>query len=122
RKYNYFYGVSSDKGPNWTSIVPDRLIKVDLRNKTNKHWSEKGKIPNEPIFVANPSSKWTDEDDGVILSTLINKKDDRVATLLILNAKDMQELARVEFKTTGPFTSSLHGQWANHADKIHLLT
>lgn len=45
-------------------------------------------------------------------------KQDHV-TLLLLDAKDMTELAKVNFKTEGAFTATFHGQWANQADKIH---
>lgn len=41
-------------------------------------------------------------------------------TLLLLNAKDMSELARVKFQTDGAYTGTFHGQWANRGDKTHL--
>lgn len=55
----------------------------------------------------------------VLLSVLLDKYDENRVTLLLLNAKDMSELAKVTFKTEGTSTSTFHGQWANKADKIH---
>ncbi|CAG7731600.1 unnamed protein product [Allacma fusca] len=116
-KFNYFYGVYASKGSGWTGI--DTLTKVNVRNNSSICWSEEGMVPFEPIFVASPNSQ--DEDDGVILSTLLDKMEETQATLLILNAKDMQEVARVKFNTAGPFTPSFHGQWANESDKTHMF-
>ncbi len=50
----------------------------------------------------------------------MDKKEEKRVTLLLLNAKDMTELARVKFQTEGTFTATFHGQWANQADTIHL--
>ena len=74
--------------------------------------------PSEPIFVANPNGK--DEDDGVILSALSHIDEPKAVTLLVLDAKTMEETARVSFKTAGTFTTTFHGQWAGSEEKIHL--
>lgn len=56
----------------------------------------------------------------MLLSALMDKHEENRVTLLLLNAKNMSELARVKFQTKGAFTATFHGQWANKADKIHL--
>lgn len=56
----------------------------------------------------------------MLLSALMDKHEENRVTLLLLNAKNMSELARVKFQTEGAFTATFHGQWANKADKIHL--
>lgn len=56
----------------------------------------------------------------VLLTALMDKHDEKRVTLLLLDAKDMTEVARVKFQTAGSFTATFHGQWANEADRIHL--
>ncbi|KAJ6633290.1 Retinoid isomerohydrolase, partial [Pseudolycoriella hygida] len=117
RKYNYFYGIANQEDEVWTSPIPDSLIKVDIKNNKVIPWLEVDQIPSEPVFIAKPGA--TEEDDGVILTALMDRYIEKQVTLLILNAKNMTELARVKFQTEGAFTSTFHGQWANPADKIH---
>ncbi|XP_069356352.1 LOW QUALITY PROTEIN: carotenoid isomerooxygenase-like [Maniola hyperantus] len=50
-----------------------------------------------------------EEDDGVLLSALLWGKDDRAITLLVLNAKDLKEIARTTFKTPSPAPNGFHG-------------
>jgi len=51
-------------------------------------------VPSEPIFVQRPGG--TDEDDGIILSTVINLLPDQPIFLVILDAKTFTEIARAE--------------------------
>ncbi|XP_037029629.1 beta,beta-carotene 9',10'-oxygenase-like isoform X2 [Bradysia coprophila] len=118
-KYNYFYGVTSLGEQNWSTPEPDSLTKVDIKNDKTIVWASKDEIPSEPIFVARPGA--VDEDDGVLLTALMDKHEEKRATLLLLDAKDMTEMARVKFQTAGTFTGTFHGQWANQADRIHLF-
>jgi carotenoid cleavage dioxygenase-like enzyme len=120
KSYNFFYAISSPKSKNWATVEPDTLTKVDIKNRKSINWSEEGMIPSEPIFVANPNSKNKDEDDGVVLSALMHENDENRVSLLVLDAKNMKELAKVNFETAGAFTGTFHGQWTNQADKIHL--
>ena len=74
-------------------------------------WKEEGKLASEPVFVANPQG--TEEDDGVILSALLHEHEQNAVTLLILDAKNLAEKARVCFETMDAVTSTLHGCWKN---------
>ncbi|XP_033226279.1 carotenoid isomerooxygenase-like isoform X2 [Belonocnema kinseyi] len=104
KEYRYFYGISSD-----VDIEnPGTLIKVDAINKTRKTWCEKGIYPSEPIFVPNPNSK--NEDDGVILSSLVwGQGRETEVGLLILDASTLEEIGRATFVTPGPVPKCLHG-------------
>jgi torulene dioxygenase len=76
-------------------------------------------LVSEPIFVPNTTLDNPAEDDGVILVTLLHENEPQKTTLLILNAKDMKELAQVEFKTEGTTPITFHGQWAQTGAKVH---
>lgn len=71
------------------------------------------------MFVARPGA--TEEDDGIVLSALLNTKDENRVTLLMLNGTDMSEVARVRFQTESTVTGTFHGKWANQTDRIHFF-
>ncbi|GBO98470.1 Carotenoid isomerooxygenase [Eumeta japonica] len=104
RPYRYFYAISSDvDGDN-----PGTLIKVDTQSAKTTTWCETNCYPSEPIFVPTPGAK--DEDDGVLLSALVwGAEKTHCVGLIVLNAKDMQEIARATFNTPSPAPKCLHG-------------
>ncbi|EZA49146.1 hypothetical protein DMN91_005250 [Ooceraea biroi] len=103
KEYRYFYAISCDMDLD----NPGTLIKVDTFQKTKKMWQEKGIYPSEPIFVPDPNGK--NEDDGVVLSSLVWAKEETRVGLLILNAVTFTEIARATFDTPGPVPKCLHG-------------
>lgn len=104
--HEYRYSYLTDA--TFPTSVKDRppLYKVDAVMKTGKNWSEEGCFPSEPIFVPHPNSQA--EDDGVVLSLVLDFANHR-SFLLILDAKDMSELARAE--TPHAIPVGLHGLW-----------
>lgn len=50
-------------------------------------------MPSEPIFVAHPNA--TEEEDGVLLTVALDAIR-RTSALVVIDAKDMEELARAE--------------------------
>jgi carotenoid isomerooxygenase len=54
-----------------------------------------------------------DEDDGVLIMSLLRSRCDNEVSLLILNARNMTEIGRVQFETCGPVPKCLHGLWMN---------
>ncbi|KOC68687.1 Beta,beta-carotene 9',10'-oxygenase [Habropoda laboriosa] len=103
REYRYFYAISSDVDLE----NPGTIIKVDILEKTRKTWCEKNVYPSEPIFVADPNGK--NEDDGVILSSIVWCDKETRAGLLILDSVTLTEIARATFDTPGPVPKCLHG-------------
>jgi beta,beta-carotene 9',10'-dioxygenase len=102
RPYRYVWGVGN--GPSgWI----ERVVKADVAEHTTRSWSEPGCYPGEPVFVARPHA--LDEDDGVLLSVVL---DARAGTsfLLVLDARDLGELARAQAPHHIPF--GFHGQFA----------
>jgi torulene dioxygenase len=70
---------------------------------------------SEPIFLPNPSG--TDEDDGIVLTIIneIQNEDKEICALVVLNAKDMTEMARTE---VGPWhTKTVHGSFVDQTGK-----
>lgn len=101
KKYGHCYGLG------YLSTLGDCLVKVDVEAKTHKVWLEEGAYPGEPIFVARPGA--TEEDDGVVLSVLLETGPDRHANLLILDAKDFTEIARARINVKIP--RDFHGSF-----------
>ncbi|CAH1405372.1 unnamed protein product [Nezara viridula] len=103
KKYRYFYAISSDVDLK----NPGTLIKVDVTNKTILTWTEIDTFPSEPVFVPSPNGE--DEDDGVVISTLLWGNDACKTAVIVLDAKTFTELGRTDFETTGPVPKCLHG-------------
>lgn len=55
------------------SLWVDRLAKVDVKTGALTVWQEPECYPGEPLFVATPGG--TAEDDGVILSVVLDGMD-----------------------------------------------
>ena len=70
------------------------------------HWHETGRYPGEPVFVARPGAEG--EDDGVLLSVVLDAAAER-SFLLVLDARDLSEIARAEAPHHIPF--GFHGDF-----------
>ncbi|KAF9113373.1 hypothetical protein BGX27_001701 [Mortierella sp. AM989] len=110
--YRYAYGVNRS-GKNRT-LIYDCIIKVDLdkvksdekRTKGATFWMEDQCTPSEPVFVPTPDAK--DEDDGVLLSIVLDGRR-RTGFMLILDAKTMKEIARAEMPEGKVAPHNFHG-------------
>lgn len=102
RDYQFAYGVSIHKDSTHDFI--NQLVKVDTQTGNTHIWYEAGFYPGEPVFVAHPGA--TREDDGLILSVVLDGEQER-SFLLILDASTFNELARAEVPQTIPF--GFHG-------------
>lgn len=104
RPYRYAYG--SDQRPllKPTDIRP--IYKIDTKNRETLAWKEPGMLPGEPVFVPKPHT--TDEDEGVILSIILDPVHKK-SFLLILDGKTLTEKARIY--TPFPIPVGLHGQF-----------
>uniref|UniRef100_A0A4W3HCV4 Carotenoid-cleaving dioxygenase, mitochondrial n=1 Tax=Callorhinchus milii TaxID=7868 RepID=A0A4W3HCV4_CALMI len=108
KKYTFLYGCGL------SSLIPTSLLKLDVNTKELKVWKEEGYYPSEPIFV--PSPQGTEEDDGVILSTVLSPNQvtgnqlritESYNFLLVLDAKSFTEVSRAEVPIQIPF--GFHG-------------
>ncbi|XP_056388738.1 retinoid isomerohydrolase [Hyla sarda] len=104
KDYKYAYGLGLNH------FIPDRLVKLNVKSKETWVWQEPNTYPSEPIFVPSPDA--LEEDDGVILSVAVAPAvGHKPSCLLILDAKDMSEIARAEVDTIIPVT--FHGMFKN---------
>ncbi|KAL0576582.1 hypothetical protein V5O48_005414 [Marasmius crinis-equi] len=103
--YRYAYGINK-LDPRDHHTFADRLIKLDMNTPEGGHktWEVPGYTPSEPIFVPRPGAQ--DEDDGVVLSVVLDGEKAK-SMLIILDAKEMKELARAEMETVYPI--GFHG-------------
>lgn len=85
------------------------IMKYNLCDETAISWHEPRKHAMEPIFVPNPSGQV--EDDGVVVSPVFDSSTN-ATELIVLNAKDLNVLARYDNLVAVPFT--VHGWWFDH--------
>lgn len=98
-RYRYAWSIKAEAG-----CFPSGLTKLDLLDGSHKDWAEDGCFCGEPVFVSNP--ELNDEDAGVILSVVLDSRQ-QSSFLLILDAKNMEELARIGVPQRIPF--GFHG-------------
>jgi beta,beta-carotene 9',10'-dioxygenase len=102
RDYRWMYAASNSPDGDWL----DELVKVDVTTGDVRRWSEPGCYPGEPVFVERPDG--TAEDDGVVLSVVLDASTER-SFLLVLDAATFEEVARAEAPHHIPF--GFHGQY-----------
>ncbi|KID64718.1 Beta,beta-carotene 15,15'-dioxygenase [Metarhizium brunneum] len=101
KAHRYVYGTCNRGVGFWM----DGIVKTDVETRDALIWSGPvGHTPGEPIFVPRPGG--TDEDDGVILTVVLDGSA-QTSYLLCLDAKTLQELGRAE--TDFPIPIGLHG-------------
>ena len=99
--HRYTYG-GADRSS--YAVLYDALVKWDSETRSAVYWAEHGHTPGEPVFVVDPEG--TDEDDGVLLSVVLDGFSER-SYLLCLSAKDLKEVGRAEMDITVGF--GFHG-------------
>ena len=87
KQHRYIYGIN-DSGK---STFADSLIKYDVETHTVKRWSKHGHTAGEAIFIRDPQSN--EEDGGVLLTVVLDGIEGK-SYLLVLDAKDLTEVAK----------------------------
>lgn len=96
RPYRFLYGISADPE---RSLFYDRLIKLEVETDEAIFWHQPECYPGEPIFVGKPEG--SGEDEGVLLSLVLAGADAR-SFLLVLDAGNLDEVARAYLPATAP--------------------
>jgi beta,beta-carotene 9',10'-dioxygenase len=84
----------------------DSVVKIDIETGSVTRWYEQRCYPGEPVFVPAPAGNA--EDDGVLLSVVLDTEKDS-SFLLVLDAATLAELARDRAPYTIPF--HFHGNF-----------
>ncbi|XP_041446089.1 beta,beta-carotene 15,15'-dioxygenase isoform X2 [Xenopus laevis] len=87
KKYRYVYATHVEWRP-----IPTKIVKFDNITKEVLSWTEDMSWPAEPMFIPHPEA--IEEDDGVILSSVVSSDPNKAPFLLILDAKTFQEMGR----------------------------
>ncbi|XP_037074586.1 retinal Mueller cells isomerohydrolase-like [Pollicipes pollicipes] len=95
----------------------ERLLKLDVASGQVATWSDPCWSPSEPVFVAAPGADA--EDAGLLLASLLHVEDQRRASLLVLDATNMGELARAEVRTDATLAKDFHGLFAASGAAVH---
>jgi all-trans-8'-apo-beta-carotenal 15,15'-oxygenase len=111
RPYRYSYlGAAHDGSGN---APLQGVLKVDVKTGDRQLWSFAPRgFTGEPIFVprSNAPVDAEHEDDGWVLILAFNAAEER-SELVILNAQDLSEVARLKLKHHVPY--GLHGQFTS---------
>ncbi|KAH7977796.1 hypothetical protein HPB49_003592 [Dermacentor silvarum] len=103
KPYKYTYSLSNVEGEEHRAFVS----KLDVTTGDWLHWERQGWFPSEPVFVARPGA--VEEDDGVILSSLLHEDDEKKLALVVLDAKTLEQLALAEFHCPSSIPADFHG-------------
>ncbi|KAL1419599.1 hypothetical protein MTO96_005093 [Rhipicephalus appendiculatus] len=103
KEYRYTYSLSNVDGEEHSAFVS----KLDVTTGDWLRWEQQGWFPSEPVFVARPGA--VEEDDGVILSSLLHEDDEKKLALVALDAKTLKQLAIAEFDCPSAIPADFHG-------------
>ncbi|XP_030621009.1 beta,beta-carotene 15,15'-dioxygenase [Chanos chanos] len=102
-RYAYMTGVEM-------SSVATKIMKFDVETKKQTEWRGENCWPSEPVFIPTPDG--VEEDDGVILTSVINSNPGESDFLLVLDAKSFTEIARAYVKAE--LHMDMHGYFIPH--------
>ncbi|KAL3208437.1 hypothetical protein MRX96_039130 [Rhipicephalus microplus] len=103
KEYRYTYSLSNVHDEEHCAFVS----KLDVTTGDWLRWERQGWFPSEPVFVARPGA--VEEDDGVILSSLLHEDDEKKLALVVLDAKTLKQLAIAEFECPSAIPADFHG-------------
>ena len=105
RPYRYVWGNAPAPAGKPQGFL-ERIQKGDVTDGSVTDWSEPGCYPGEPVFVPAPDARA--EDEGVLLSVVLDARRE-TSFLLVLDARDLGEIARARVPHAIPF--GFHGQY-----------
>jgi beta,beta-carotene 9',10'-dioxygenase len=103
---SYRYVYASSINPAQREGFYNQIVKADIQTGQDKTWYQPDCYPGEPVFVGAPGR--TDEDDGVILSVVLDAAQGN-SFLLVLDAASFGEIARAEIPH--PVLFGYHGDY-----------
>jgi beta,beta-carotene 9',10'-dioxygenase len=106
-RYNtkpYRYAYANGIAERGVSVFLDTIVKFDVESGDVKEWRHDNHFPGEPVFVARPDP--STEDDGILLTVVLDASTE-TSYLLLLDARDLSEIARAQVPQHVPF--GFHG-------------
>lgn len=105
KKHRFVYSLDNHgEGVWWNSIVK---VDMDKDDSASLQWYKEDHYPSEISFLPRPGA--TEEDDGVLITVVLgNDADVKTSYLLVLDAKDLTEIATVPAPCYLPFPSHGH--------------
>ena len=100
-KHRYVWSLATHGDGVWWN----NIIKIDMETLATIEWYKEDHYPSEVSFFPRPGA--TDEDDGVLVSTVLGAPLGR-SYLLILDAKTLTEIATADAPHYLPFPSHGH--------------
>lgn len=111
RPYNVVFGTGAPPGGDAAAAgFLETVTKTTIDDGRTLVWREPGGFAGEPIFVRRPDG--TAEDDGVLLTLLLEPRLGS-SSLVVLDARNLGEIARARVPHHIPF--GFHGQFARAA-------
>ncbi|KAM9713130.1 beta,beta-carotene 15,15'-dioxygenase-like [Menidia menidia] len=92
KKHQFVYGNVVEE-----SVLSKQVAKLDTVSKELVRWGEDNCLPSEPVFVPRPNGE--SEDDGVVLSSVINCNPGQSGFIIVLDGKTFKEVARAYVHT-----------------------
>jgi beta,beta-carotene 9',10'-dioxygenase len=107
KPYQYVYGSGLFEGGFYANSVG----KLDVKSKeVHLYKRVSTEFPGEPVFVPRPNG--VAEDDGVLITQVLNTDPTKHNYLAVLDAQTMDELAVIEFdRNAVQLPPSVHGLW-----------
>lgn len=112
KPYNIIYGSGFlEKG-----YYENAVAKIDIKNNTVVLYKNSStSYPGEGVFIPHPTGE--EEDDGIVISLVLDGDLEKDQFLAILDAKSFKELARVEFSRSEiSIPTTIHGIWLPNKD------
>uniref|UniRef100_A0A3Q4GSY5 Beta-carotene oxygenase 1 n=1 Tax=Neolamprologus brichardi TaxID=32507 RepID=A0A3Q4GSY5_NEOBR len=91
-------------------VYGNHVAKFDTETKKMVYWGEDKCLPSEPVFIPRPNGE--SEDDGVVLTSVINSNPGQSSFILILDGKTFKEVARAYVNTE--LNKDMHGFFIPH--------
>ncbi|XP_061614847.1 beta,beta-carotene 15,15'-dioxygenase [Phyllopteryx taeniolatus] len=107
KRHRFVYGNCVEE-----TVLSKEITKFDTETKQILTWSEDNCWPSEAVFVPRPNGEA--EDDGVILSSIINTSPDQSNFILVLNGRTFKEVARGYVNTE--LHKDMHGFFIPHGN------
>ena len=117
KEYTYIYGTGFlEKG-----FFENAMAKIDIKTgKATLYKNSDTSYPGEAVFVAAPNAER--EDEGVVLTVVLETDQTKNPFLAVLDATTLKELARVEFERSElSMPTTLHGIWLPNQKQVNVV-